>query len=111
MDFGELPCHMKKFMEFLVVDTCSAFHGILRRTALKDLQVVTSIHHLAMKFPTLVGVAKVHGNQTKERAWLVNDLRKVTKCEDVPSTVMTMQTELMDIDPKKVEEKMVLNEV
>ncbi|KAL2532011.1 Uncharacterized protein Adt_05362 [Abeliophyllum distichum] len=37
VDFGEPPCHLKKFMEFLVVDTCSAYHKVLGRLALKDL--------------------------------------------------------------------------
>ncbi|KAL2474817.1 Uncharacterized protein Adt_35553 [Abeliophyllum distichum] len=27
VDFEEPPCHLKKFMEFLVVDTCSAYDG------------------------------------------------------------------------------------
>ncbi|KAL2526750.1 Uncharacterized protein Adt_11804 [Abeliophyllum distichum] len=37
VDFGEPSCHLKKFMEFLIVDTRSADHGVLRRPALKDL--------------------------------------------------------------------------
>ncbi|KAL2513370.1 Uncharacterized protein Adt_18970 [Abeliophyllum distichum] len=74
VDFGEPPRHLRKFMEFLIVDTRSAYHGVLRRPTLKDLQVVTSIHHLAMKFPTPGGVAKVRGNQTKARACYMNAL-------------------------------------
>ncbi|KAL2480054.1 Uncharacterized protein Adt_33020 [Abeliophyllum distichum] len=52
VDFGELPCHLKKFMEFLVVDTRSAYHRVLSRLVLKDLQVVASIYYLTMKFLT-----------------------------------------------------------
>ncbi|KAL2532255.1 Uncharacterized protein Adt_05606 [Abeliophyllum distichum] len=63
VDFGEPPCHLKKFMEFLVVDTRSSYHGVLG-PVLKDLQAVTSIHHLAIKFLTPGGVAKICGNQT-----------------------------------------------
>ncbi|KAL2531599.1 Uncharacterized protein Adt_04950 [Abeliophyllum distichum] len=29
VDFRESPCHLKKFMEFLLVDTRSAYHGVL----------------------------------------------------------------------------------
>ncbi|KAL2492106.1 Uncharacterized protein Adt_27734 [Abeliophyllum distichum] len=46
-------------IEFLVVDTHSAYHGVLGRSTLKDLRVVTSIHHLAMKLSTFGGVAKI----------------------------------------------------
>ncbi|KAL2542835.1 Uncharacterized protein Adt_03813 [Abeliophyllum distichum] len=60
--FDELPCHLRKFMEFPIVDACSTYHGVLERPALKDLQAVTSIHHLAMKFPTPGWVAKVRRN-------------------------------------------------
>ncbi|KAL2471515.1 Ribonuclease H [Abeliophyllum distichum] len=51
VDFGEPPCHLRKFIIFLIVDTCSAYHRVLGRPALKDLQAVTSIQHLAMTFP------------------------------------------------------------
>ncbi|KAL2505532.1 Uncharacterized protein Adt_21153 [Abeliophyllum distichum] len=67
VDFREPPYHLKKFMELLVVNTCSTYHGVLSRPVLKNLQAVTSIHHLAMKLPTHGGVAKVHGNQTTAR--------------------------------------------
>ncbi|KAL2491909.1 Uncharacterized protein Adt_27537 [Abeliophyllum distichum] len=54
VDFGDPLCFLKKFMEFLVVDTRS-----VEIPALKDLQSVSFIHHLAMKFPTPGGVAKI----------------------------------------------------
>ncbi|KAL2526719.1 Uncharacterized protein Adt_11773 [Abeliophyllum distichum] len=66
VDFGKPPCHLRKFMEFLIVDTRFTYHRVFGRPVLKDLQAVTSIHHLAMKFSTLGGVTKVHGNQTGE---------------------------------------------
>ncbi|KAL2457970.1 Ribonuclease H [Abeliophyllum distichum] len=37
VDFREPPCHLRKFIEFLIVDTCSAYHGVLGRHVLKDL--------------------------------------------------------------------------
>ncbi|KAL2466039.1 RNA-directed DNA polymerase [Abeliophyllum distichum] len=36
-DFDKPPRHIRKFMEFLIVDTRSAYHGVLGRPALKDL--------------------------------------------------------------------------
>ncbi|KAL2506437.1 Uncharacterized protein Adt_22058 [Abeliophyllum distichum] len=83
VDFEELPCHLKKFMEFLILDTYSAYHGVLGKSALKNLQAITSIHHLTMKFPTPRGVAKIRSNQTETRACYMNALQKVVKREDV----------------------------
>ncbi|KAL2526730.1 Uncharacterized protein Adt_11784 [Abeliophyllum distichum] len=97
-------------MEFLIVDTRFTYHGVLGRPALKDLQAVTSIHHLAMKFSTPRGVAKVHGNQTEARACYMNALRKVGKREDVAPTVMTIHSEPMDVDYKYTDEEMILDE-
>jgi hypothetical protein len=39
-------------VRFLIIDRPSAYNAILRRTALNDLQAVTSTPHLSMKFPT-----------------------------------------------------------
>ncbi|KAL2541913.1 Uncharacterized protein Adt_02891 [Abeliophyllum distichum] len=97
-------------MEFLLVDTHSAYHGVFSRPVLKDLEVVTSIHHLAMKFSTPGGVAKVRNNQTKAMACYINALQKVAKCKDTSSRVMILQKEPMDIDNEKAEGDMVLNE-
>ncbi|KAL2526369.1 RNase H domain-containing protein [Abeliophyllum distichum] len=37
VDSRELPCQLKKLMEFMVVDTRSAYHGVLGRPTLKNL--------------------------------------------------------------------------
>ena len=49
--------------DFLVIDQPSAFDAILGRPPLRELRVVTSIHHLLMKFPTPQGVGEVKGDQ------------------------------------------------
>ncbi|KAL2532421.1 Uncharacterized protein Adt_05772 [Abeliophyllum distichum] len=51
-DFDEPPRHLRKFMKLLIVDTRFTYYGVLGRLALKNLQAATSIHHLAIKFPT-----------------------------------------------------------
>ncbi|KAL2479828.1 Uncharacterized protein Adt_32794 [Abeliophyllum distichum] len=96
-------------MEFLIVDTRSSYHGVLGRPALKDLQAVTSIHHLAMKFLTSGGVAKIRNNQTEARACYMNALRKVAKRKDVALAVMTIHSEPMDVDHKEMDEEMILD--
>ncbi|KAL2518249.1 Uncharacterized protein Adt_14496 [Abeliophyllum distichum] len=77
---------------------------------LKDLQVVTSIHHLAMKFPMSRKVTEIHRNQTEARAYYMNALRKAAKREDGIQVVMTIHSEPMDVDSKKMNEEMVLDE-
>ncbi|KAL2505919.1 Uncharacterized protein Adt_21540 [Abeliophyllum distichum] len=78
---GEEPLAAHTFMEFLVVDRRSAYHGVLGRPALKELWAVTSIHHLCMKFPTEGGIATVRGNQPEARKCYRNALRKAEKKE------------------------------
>ncbi|KAL2504896.1 Uncharacterized protein Adt_20517 [Abeliophyllum distichum] len=73
MDFREPPCYLKKFMEFLVVDTCSTYHGVLRRPALKDLQIVTSIHHLAMKFLTFGSLAMIRDLEQADEDMMLDE--------------------------------------
>jgi ribonuclease HI len=76
MEIGAEPLVTRNFMEFLVVDSRSAYHGVLGRPALKELCAVTSIHHLCMKFPTDGGVATVRGDQRGSRECYSNSLRK-----------------------------------
>ncbi|XP_022886722.1 uncharacterized protein LOC111402573 [Olea europaea var. sylvestris] len=76
VEMGSAPLVAQYFIEFLVVDHRSAYHGVLGRPALKDLWAVTSIHYLCMKFPTEHGIATVRGDQMSSRACYLNSLRK-----------------------------------
>ncbi|XP_028106746.1 uncharacterized protein LOC114305817 [Camellia sinensis] len=62
---------------FLVVDCPSAYNIILGRTALNAFQVVTSTYHLAMKFPTDLGVGTMRREQTVAREYYVASLKEV----------------------------------
>ncbi|KAL2543172.1 Uncharacterized protein Adt_04150 [Abeliophyllum distichum] len=63
-----------------------------------------------MKFPTPGGIAKICGNQTEARFCYINALQKAMSHENSLSAVMTIQTELMDVNPKRDEEEMILDE-
>ncbi|XP_022858151.1 uncharacterized protein LOC111379057 [Olea europaea var. sylvestris] len=65
------------FMEFLIVDSRSAYHGILGRPVVKELGAVTSIHHLCMKFSMKNGVATVRGDQRGSRECYLSSIKKV----------------------------------
>lgn len=58
IEIGIAPFIAHYFMEFLVLDHRSTYHRVLGRPTLKELQAITSIHHLYMKFPTKNGVAR-----------------------------------------------------
>lgn len=64
------------FMEFIVVDRHSAYHGVLGRPILKKLWVVTSIHYLCMKFPTEWSIAIVRGDQRSTRECYSSSVQK-----------------------------------
>ena len=58
--FGTYSLLLTQFIEFVVVDTPSAYNILLGRLALVELGAVTSIRYLAMKFSTSrrVSIAK-----------------------------------------------------
>lgn len=64
---GEFPKTSTIVAEFLIVDYPSAFNTLLGRPNLKALKAVTSIYHLAMKFPTTKGIGILKGSQ--KDAW------------------------------------------
>lgn len=50
----------------LIVDHRSTYHGVLERSALKELWAITSIHDLCIKFPTKLGITIVIRSGSKE---------------------------------------------
>ncbi|KAL2479946.1 Uncharacterized protein Adt_32912 [Abeliophyllum distichum] len=85
------PLATHTFMEFLVVDRRSTYHGVLLgRPALKELWAMTSIHHLCMKFLTERGVATVRRNQLEARKCYRNVLRKAEK-KEVNMTILDIE--------------------
>ena len=62
MTLGEYPRQSCVLADFLVIDQPLAFIVVLGRPSLRELRVVTSIHHLLMKFLTPRGVDEVKGD-------------------------------------------------
>ena len=65
--FREYPRSVTKMVEFVVVDTSSTYNIMLGRPTLVALGAVTSVRHLAMKFPTLRGVGTTKGDRLTAR--------------------------------------------
>ena len=57
------PTNRTLLTTFIVVDFPLAYNAVIGRPILVDLQAVTSIWHLAMKFPIDAGVGCALGNQ------------------------------------------------
>ena len=61
---GTWPAVVDMDIDFLVVDTPNTmYNAIMGQTSLNKAQVIMSMPHLLMKFPTLNGVGHVRANQ------------------------------------------------
>lgn len=110
------------FMEVLIVDSRSAYHGVLGRSALKELGVVTSIHHLCMKFLTKNGMATKKGDQRRSRECYLSSIKKVKPRDvhviivdivmaDVPGDAPTKPEDIDMIDAPPNPEVLVIDEI
>ncbi|XP_073018166.1 uncharacterized protein [Primulina eburnea] len=63
LSLGTDPRRITKMTAFTVVDTFSAYNGILGRPALKDFRAVASTYHQKLKFPVGKGVGVLCGDQ------------------------------------------------
>lgn len=50
VEIGEEPTVFYKYMNFIIMNKRSAYNEIIGRPTLKQLKVVTSIHHVCLKF-------------------------------------------------------------
>ncbi|KAK3007939.1 hypothetical protein RJ639_015022 [Escallonia herrerae] len=64
---GKYSFQATQSIDFLVVKAKSAYNGILGRAGLNKLQVVASMFHLCMKFPTPDGIGVVKRDQAVAR--------------------------------------------
>ena len=64
---GDYLQQITKNVTFLVVNCSSAYNSILGRPTLNSWKAVTSTYYLMIKFPTVYGVGKVHGDQLVAR--------------------------------------------
>ncbi|KAK8944344.1 hypothetical protein KSP39_PZI008164 [Platanthera zijinensis] len=60
---GEFPRQVTHEIQFVVVDSSSAYNAIFGRPIQTIFKAIPSIPHLAMKFPTPGGIGVVRGNQ------------------------------------------------
>src|SRR3954465_6329466 len=67
MTLGEWPRTATEMIDFVVMDLPSAYNGILGRTLLSAMGIVTSVRHQLIKFPTPHGIGQVRGDQPASR--------------------------------------------
>lgn len=68
LTLGELPLSRTHYAVFLVVKLPLSYNAILRRPMLYNLEAVTNIRYLAIKFLTDAGVRVVWGREEEARA-------------------------------------------
>ncbi|XP_074336766.1 uncharacterized protein LOC141673937 [Apium graveolens] len=64
---GESPLSVIKMLEFKVLNQESSHNLLLGRPFLREMGVITSIHHLTIKFPMPNGVGSIKGSQYDSR--------------------------------------------
>lgn len=73
---GKMPLNVEKQVKFYVVRVESPNIAILGRPAMVQFQVVHSIPHLKLKFPTEKGIGEMMGDQKTARIIMLEDLEK-----------------------------------
>ncbi|XP_022864597.1 uncharacterized protein LOC111384542 [Olea europaea var. sylvestris] len=122
LEMRESPQATINFMEFLIVDSRSPYHGVLSRLSLKELETVTSIHHLCMKFSTKNGVETVRGDQRGPGECYLSSIKKVEPRDvhviianivmaDVPGDAPTEPEDIDMIDALPNPEVLVIDEI
>ena len=94
--------------DFLVINQPSTFNAVLDRPSLRALKAITSIYHLLMKFPTPMGVEKIHGNHSEARECYNQAVKKVSRPRQMNIVDQRPPSEgsLDDtIDPRSPDEK------
>ncbi|KAK4393855.1 hypothetical protein Sango_1856300 [Sesamum angolense] len=76
LSLGSLPKRSTKMIKFLVVKAPSAYNIILGRPSLNLFRVIASTFHMKLKFPTLVGVGEVVGDELMAKVCYVNILKR-----------------------------------
>ena len=56
---GEGPRTVSKLLEFVVIDCPAVYNAILGRPTLIAFEAITSIRHLALKFPSSTGICTI----------------------------------------------------
>ncbi|XP_022846306.1 uncharacterized protein LOC111369054 [Olea europaea var. sylvestris] len=119
---GRVSPNYDELHGFLIVDSRSAYHGVLGRPALKELGAVISIYQLCMKFPTENGVTTVRGDQKGSRECYLSSIKKVEPRDihviiadivmaDVPGDALTDSEDIDMIDVPPNSEVLVIDEI
>ncbi|XP_074374423.1 uncharacterized protein LOC141714827 [Apium graveolens] len=83
---GESPLSVTKKLEFKVLNQESSHNLLLGRPFMREMRVITSIHHLTIKFPTPNGVGSIKGSQYDSRECYrqaMRGFRKDSHAEDI----------------------------
>ncbi|GKU99682.1 hypothetical protein SLEP1_g12491 [Rubroshorea leprosula] len=80
--FGSGHTYVTPLVRFVVVNMPSFFNVVIGRPTLTEIRAVVSQSHLCMKFPTLMGIATLRGNQEVARHYYLTSVTKPQKNKD-----------------------------
>ncbi|KAL5794763.1 hypothetical protein ACOSP7_003357 [Xanthoceras sorbifolium] len=86
---GEQGRKATTMTDFLIIDCSTAYNTVLRRPAFNDLEVITSTKHLTLKFPTLMGVGHVYGEQNVAKSCYEKMIRFGTRKKAAKAKALT----------------------
>ena len=67
LTLGDPLCQATTTARFLIVDAPSAYNMLLGRPSLNAIKAIPSAYHMIIKFPTILGVGMVRGDQRVAR--------------------------------------------
>ncbi|XP_062100642.1 uncharacterized protein LOC133806568 [Humulus lupulus] len=103
LTMGEQPRQTTIMANFIVVD-CALAYAVLGRPSLRELKAITSIYHLAVKFPTPKGIASMKREQKEARECYNTSLRTFVKPWESMAMVMHGGKNPQELDPRVIEE-------
>ncbi|XP_062105399.1 uncharacterized protein LOC133817028 [Humulus lupulus] len=89
---------------FIVVDCALAFYEVLGRPSLRELKAITSVYHLAEKFPNPGGITSMKGEQKEVRECYNTSLCTSVKPQEPMAMVAQDGTNPQELNPRVTKE-------
>ncbi|XP_074375179.1 uncharacterized protein LOC141716922 [Apium graveolens] len=99
---GESPLSVTKMLEFKVLNQESSHNVLLGRPFLREMRVITLIHHLTIKFPTPNGVGSIKGSRYDSRECYRQAMRGFRKDSHAEDTSDDDQEKSMEQPIKEI---------
>ncbi|GAV63503.1 hypothetical protein CFOL_v3_07021 [Cephalotus follicularis] len=101
---GTAPYQTQVEMTFLVVDTPNPYNAIIGRPGLNLMEVIVSMRHLLMKFPSRFGVGEARGDQQATKQCYKTAIMDKGKDKVLPIANVELRGDVEPESPQPVED-------